>query len=338
MLKPDGMPIDCSFSENDWHVLAGFWFPVGFSSEVTGSRPVRGRLLDVPLVLFRTEAGVSVAPDYCPHRGTKLSLGRIEGQEIVCKYHGLSFDGAGRCTRIPSAPGMAAPARLDLTTYPAVERYGLVWTCLKGEGKFPIPDWPELTDPAWQRIKMGATWKIGAGRHTENFCDTAHFSFAHAGTFGWPERPDVAPYVVEARPHGLHYQLLTPQQDGSLFLGKPSYADLLSEYDVYLPYTTRLILHFPRGDEHIFDIVAPVSARESRIFMLKARDHDLDQPVDEWIAFQEAVNEEDREMVESQVPFDLPLDPTAEGHLPADRFSIAYRKALRALGLKGGAN
>lgn len=329
-----GMPRNSTFSEHDWHLLAGFWYPIAFSGEVAGA-PVRAQLLDVPLVLYRTRAGVTVAPDYCPHRGTRMSLGRVVGDEIVCKYHGLHFDAAGRCSRIPAAPGMVAPERLNMATYPVEERYGLVWTCLKGTSDFPIPDWPELTDPKLQRIKMDAVWNTGAGRHTENFCDTAHFSFAHAGTFGWPDRPDVPPYVVEERPHGFYYKVMTPQQDGSLFFGTASYADLLSEYEVHMPFAAHLILHFPRGDEHIFDIVSPLSAARSRIFMLKTRDHDMDQPVDEWIEFQKAVNEEDREMVESQVPFDLPLDATAEGHIPSDRFSIAYRRRWRQLGLQG---
>ncbi|MCW0181520.1 MAG: aromatic ring-hydroxylating dioxygenase subunit alpha [Zavarzinia sp.] len=337
MFRPDGSPAVSSFTPEDWHILAGFWYPVGFSAEV-GSRPVAGRLLDVPLVLYRTGGGITVAADYCPHRGTKMTLGRLQGGEIVCKYHGLRFDGAGTCTHIPGSPDMTPPRRLDLVTFPVMERYGLVWTCLKGASDQPIPEWPELVDPAWQRIKMDAVWETGAGRHLENFCDTAHFSFAHAGTFGWPDRPEVKPYGVEETATGLRFELMTPQQDGSLFQGQPNFADLLSEYDVYLPFTARLILHFPRGDEHIFDIVAPLSAGRSRIFMLKARDHDLDQPVDEWIDFQKTVNEEDRAMVESQVPAALPLDAKAEGHLPSDRFSIAYRRRLQGLGLTGGAS
>jgi vanillate O-demethylase monooxygenase subunit len=38
-------------------------------------------------------------------------------------------------------------------------------------------------------------------------------------------------------------------------------------------------------------------------------------------------------MVEAQKPENLPLDPSLEVHIPADRSSIAYRRALRGLGL-----
>ena len=40
------------------------------------------------------------------------------------------------------------------------------------------------------------------------------------------------------------------------------------------------------------------------------------------------INDEDKALVENQRPEELPLDLTQEGHIPADRFSIAYRKAL----------
>ena len=42
---------------------------------------------------------------------------------------------------------------------------------------------------------------------------------------------------------------------------------------------------------------------------------------------------EDRVMVESQRPEDLPLDITMEAHIAADRTSIAYRKLLKDSGL-----
>jgi len=36
--------------------------------------------------------------------------------------------------------------------------------------------------------------------------------------------------------------------------------------------------------------------------------------------------------VETQKPEWLPLDPSSEGHILADRSSLAYRKGLRKLG------
>ena len=49
--------------------------------------------------------------------------------------------------------------------------------------------------------------------------------------------------------------------------------------------------------------------------------------------FNRRVFEEDRAIVEAQRPECLPLDPLLEAHIPADRSSLAYRRALRDLGL-----
>jgi len=44
------------------------------------------------------------------------------------------------------------------------------------------------------------------------------------------------------------------------------------------------------------------------------------------------VFEEDREVVESQVPETLPLEFGWEAHIPADRSSMAYRRGLKRMG------
>ena len=40
--------------------------------------------------------------DECPHRGAPLSLGRHEGDELVCAYHGWRFGPDGAATCIPA--------------------------------------------------------------------------------------------------------------------------------------------------------------------------------------------------------------------------------------------
>lgn len=48
--------------------------------------------------------------------------------------------------------------------------------------------------------------------------------------------------------------------------------------------------------------------------------------------FNRRVFEEDRLMVETQRPENLPSDMTLEAHIPADRSSIAYRRSLKKMG------
>src|SRR6185369_2986965 len=58
--------------------------------------------IDQPVALSRTAAGEIVAlEDRCCHRFAPLSMGRLEGDELRCMYHGLKFASDGRCTEIP---------------------------------------------------------------------------------------------------------------------------------------------------------------------------------------------------------------------------------------------
>ena len=47
-----------------------------------------------------------------------------------------------------------------------------------------------------------------------------------------------------------------------------------------------------------------------------------------WTHDAHVINAEDKPMVEEQHPEDLPLDLRDEIHIPADRLSIEYRRAL----------
>jgi vanillate O-demethylase monooxygenase subunit len=39
-------------------------------------------------------------------------------------------------------------------TYPAIEQYGLIWTCLSKKPARNLPDWPELADPAFTKVHL----------------------------------------------------------------------------------------------------------------------------------------------------------------------------------------
>jgi vanillate O-demethylase monooxygenase subunit len=188
--------------------------------------------------------------------------------------------------------------------------------------------------PGNQRVVMHDYWNASAGRHFENFCDLAHFSFVHANTFGAADRPEVKPYHVESTDDGFRYVVDVPMLDGSEF-GMAQVRAIQCEYHVSLPFSTRLTMHYTKGIEHICDAASPVSANRTRIFILKSRDHDQDRSIEEWLRFQHAVNEEDRVMVESQMPRGVPLTLNAERHLASDRFSLTYRRHCIEMGLEG---
>jgi len=336
-------PANSSFSETDWTALAGFWHPVATSGEADEG-PFATVLLDVRVVVYRSNGKATAALDICPHRGAQLSRGAIVEEELQCPYHGLRFDGDGRCTLIPAqGPGGHIPERMRLTTFPTTERYGIVWAKLLDEEVVPVPDWSVLEQ---ERIISASIppelWDVTAARHAENFNDIAHLAFVHQDTFG-AVPPEVPDYELEISDTGLrhHYSDLGNSRlfERHLNLGADAPAPTLIEdvkydYRFTYPFASSLEVRAPDGrSSFIFDVIQPIAAKKSRVFKIIARNFDLDGPIEGAVAFEQAVNKEDRGVIEPALPVLVPLDPRDEFHIKADRWSVAYRRALSKFGL-----
>ncbi|RUT24720.1 (2Fe-2S)-binding protein [Asaia sp. W19] len=334
--RPVQLPRQCSFDAADWAILSTFWYPIALSRDV-GAAPVAATLLDETLVIYRAGDALVVAQDICPHRGVPLSLGSGNGESIACAYHGFRFGASGRCVKVPAHPASAIPGKLHLKTFPARERYGLIWTCLAGETPHDVPEMPHWDEPAYQQITCPSIDIAGfAGRQVEGFLDVAHFAFVHTDTFADPENPVVPPYMPRRTAEGFEVEYRSTV--GNYPIGvegrAPAGFEWLRHFRTSLPFTATLEIHFPdAGRLVIMNAASPVSARKTRMFAPICRNFDKDIPVEAVYEFNRRVFEEDRVLVEAQKPECLPLDPTLEAHVMADRSSIAYRKGLRDLGL-----
>jgi vanillate O-demethylase monooxygenase subunit len=335
------LPRHCTFDPAEWRALARHWFPVAYSDELDAGKPLARTLLDEPLIAYRTTGRqVVVARDLCIHRGVPLRHGWQEGDELVCAYHGFRYGADGRCTAVPAQPDLPVPKKLCLSTVPSVERHGLVWVCLDPapDSAPNLPDWPELADPAYRMMHdPPPEWDCTPGRQLENFIDVGHFSWIHTGTFGNRDKPEVAPYEVERQPAGFHvaypYLAANPDATATGFTGAPTVQRYMT-YDLHLPLACRLAVEYEGGKRHcIFDAPTPVSKRRTRIFFFIARNYDHHVPAEDLLAWERKILAEDKPIVESQRPEDLPLDLSEEFHIRSDRFSAAFRQALRDLGL-----
>lgn len=120
------------------------WHPVAATPTLHASdNVVAARVLGQDLVLWRSAAGVAQAwHDRCPHRGTRLSLGRIVDGRLCCAYHGWEFAAdSGRCVAIPALADLARlPGHVCARTCTVAESQQMVWVRLE-------PD-PRLADAA----------------------------------------------------------------------------------------------------------------------------------------------------------------------------------------------
>ncbi|MGD9923968.1 MAG: Rieske 2Fe-2S domain-containing protein, partial [Pseudorhodoplanes sp.] len=105
--------------------LLNAWYVAGWSNEMT-SKPIGRTLLDEPVVMYRGKDGGLVAlEDRCCHRGMPLSHGEVFDNNIRCEYHGMMFEGSGRCVNIPGQEIIPQSARVR--SFPIEERDDLVW-------------------------------------------------------------------------------------------------------------------------------------------------------------------------------------------------------------------
>jgi vanillate O-demethylase monooxygenase subunit len=320
--------------------LRACWHPDAYAADV-GAAPRASTLLDEPLVLWRTSDGaVHAFRDVCVHRGTALSLGGVEGDEIVCAYHGWRYRGDGACTRIPQlAEPTRVPARARALAYTVTQRHGLVWVALEPP-RWPIPDVPELTADGWRTVRTGPfAWACDASRQVENFTDFGHFAFVHAGLLGDPANAVVAPHQVQLDGHVLRYAYGRPDapdtEDFPVFAAEERKdATRRTRYALHLPYT--IVEHIDWGgrDGLVYVFAAqPVAADRCIGYCLVARNYNLEQPDDVLQAFERTIFAQDQRVVESQRPERVPFDLAAELHLTFDAVAVAYRRAMRAHGL-----
>lgn len=331
------LPANCTFSPQNWQILAQHWYPIAFLKEVT-DQPLAVTLLDQPLVVWRTARGITIARDRCPHRGVPLSMGEVNNDQLVCPYHGLHFDATGHCSKIPAHPEATIPPTLCVQTYPAKVSYGLLWTCLSGRSQESLPEFPEWHDGNYQQILPEAlTVDTSAGRQVEGFLDVSHFAWVHQETFGSQNYPFVPRYAVKGRDRGFSadYWSRVSNFPRGLEHRAPKDFDWRRLFEVFLPFTAKLTVFFPEGGRLcILNTASPMSRDKTRMFSPICRNFDREGDLEPVYAFNRQVFAEDQRMIEAQVPKELPLDLTAEIHIPADRSSIAYRRGLRQMGLR----
>lgn len=162
----------------------GYWYPVAFSSQITG-KPTAITLLAERIMVIRDRGRVYALKDRCPHRGVPLSFGNQQFPgTISCVYHGWTFDLETGDLRAAITDGPQSPicGKVTQPTYETAERLGLVWIFVgDGEDAPPIHEQlpGELCD---NRAMIGARIQMRPGNWRfacENGYDEGHAKYLH---------------------------------------------------------------------------------------------------------------------------------------------------------------
>lgn len=170
-----------AFARDQWYVAA-------WSEEV--GRDLLGRtVLGEPLALYRTEAGDPVVlADRCVHRRYPLSASALEGDRVVCGYHGFTYDTTGTCVYVPGQKRVPRTARVS--SYPVAEVDGMVWVWI-GDPELAdtdvIPRAPHLVEGGWVTVRGMEPIDADYRLLVDNLLDLSHETYLHGGYIGTPE-------------------------------------------------------------------------------------------------------------------------------------------------------
>lgn len=166
------------FPFNAWYVAA--W-------DVEVKRALLPRTIcNRKIVLYRRHDGTAAAlEDACWHRLAPLSKGRLDGDNVVCGYHGLAFNAQGRCVFMPSQETINPSA--CVRSYPVAEKHRFIWIwpgdpALADPAKIPDLHWNQ--DPDWASDGRTINVKCDYRLVLDNLMDLTHETFVHGSSIG----------------------------------------------------------------------------------------------------------------------------------------------------------
>lgn len=163
------------------------WYVAAWDNEISASKPLARTLLDERVVLFRDAEGKPVAlADRCPHRFAPLSMGTLCEGAIQCAYHGLRFDGNGKCSHNPHGDG-TIPKAAVVRAYPVAEQDSLIWIWMGNPAEADpaaIPSFSFQNPDEWYVGKRYLHARANYLLETDNIMDLSHIQYLHPTTLG----------------------------------------------------------------------------------------------------------------------------------------------------------
>jgi phenylpropionate dioxygenase-like ring-hydroxylating dioxygenase large terminal subunit len=307
------------------------------TGEELADLPLSLEVFNLPFVVFRDSAGAAhVLSDTCIHRGGSLSKGQVEGDCVVCPYHGWQYAGDGRCTSIPSQAKGNPPARAKVDSYPVQEKYGIVFAFLGDlpeNERPPLYDIPEDGQDGWRTGKP-VVYNLNCyyERSIENGLDPWHNEFVHASQ-GLPvPNPDTIEY--EDIPYGTKFmvrygELQEKPDDTNELRSNPDELRAGSLY--YGPNTLITDIQFTATTAFIqYAFETPISADVTRVYLVNLRNCMLEPEQDERVdEINRKVADEDVTILENLWPVRTPDTNTKELLTEGDEMIVRYRRHLK---------
>jgi phenylpropionate dioxygenase-like ring-hydroxylating dioxygenase large terminal subunit len=166
--------------------LQQIWYAAWWADELSADKLYARTIADEAILFWRDDNGEPRAIlDRCPHRYAPLSRGKRVPGGIQCGYHGIAFDGAGRCIANPHGAIVSA---LCVRAFPVAERHKLIWIWMGTADHADPARIPDLrfADRAPSTAYSRGFLPTAAGHQliTDNILDLTHADYLHATTLG----------------------------------------------------------------------------------------------------------------------------------------------------------
>ncbi|RDI34263.1 aromatic ring-hydroxylating dioxygenase subunit alpha [Lentzea flaviverrucosa] len=166
------------------------WYVAAYGSEIEHDLFTR-TICGEPILFWRTRDGaVTAMPDRCVHRRFPLSQkpSRLVDDQVVCGYHGFTYDAGGKCVAVPGQTRIPRTARL--LPYPVVEQDSFVWVFIGDPANADasrIPRAPWLVSPDYTTVAGMEPLNARYELLVDNLLDLSHETYLHGGYIGTPE-------------------------------------------------------------------------------------------------------------------------------------------------------
>ena len=247
----------------------GRWHPLTASRNV-GTAPLAVDRMGERIVLWRDAKGaIHAQEDRCPHRGARLSQGRVREDAIVCPYHGISIDGDGRIASVPALPGCPIEGRLAVRTYAVQEIANAIFAYFPtpaGEAPIPLDPPSEFTDPAWSHFLCETTWNTNYRYAIENVIDPMHGPYLHGDSHSMSVGAKDDVMEISDTAHGFRVERKLQKDVAFDWTEFGETGALWMRLDIPYP-----VKSGPGGPFRILGFATPIAERRCQIFFWRLR-------------------------------------------------------------------
>jgi phenylpropionate dioxygenase-like ring-hydroxylating dioxygenase large terminal subunit len=210
--------------------LWDFWYPAMRSEELLSRGLSSVQLLGLPFVLGRdAQRSAFALRDNCPHRGMPLSLGRFDGCNVECIYHGWKFDAhTGQCREVPALAEDGSGVKIDrlfAQSFPCREQDGYIWLFLGNANRSatiadnlpPIPSMPVFSE-RYRTFFHSVLLPVNVDQGILGLLDPAHGPYVHESWF-WRSRKSQRnkEKTFEPIPHGFRMRAHPPSANSVIY-------------------------------------------------------------------------------------------------------------------------